>query len=153
VTPRGTIHHVRYGIELEGPYQGLTTLVLLSARQHSLALVRRLLAEHEKEAKHVWVECEHFERYDWLAVWEIASAGYKVTALVRNDHDLPPESPAAPSGVSLIWRVPSIYRRTVSACSGINVPGLLPFTGVESRLQFRVLDTAAYKEDEVWPCT
>jgi len=138
----------RYGVELEGPHKGLRTLVLLSARHHRLQLVRRLAEQHQRVVDHVWVECQPGERYDWPQVSLLVGAGYKVTAQVRDDSDLPPTG----LQVALVWLVPHGYRQAAAASHFVAVRGEQLFTGAESALDYRPFNPAQFELDEVWPC-
>lgn len=147
-----TVSHVRYGVELEGPFRGLSTLVLLSVRHHDVALVRRVLAEHMRTPEHVWAQAAHQrERLDWDRLAAIRDAGFRLTVQVRRPGDLPPSRGHA-EGVGLVWRMPDRWRDVAAACShGTVFMGGGPFDGRETELRFRVFDAALYEEDEIWP--
>lgn len=148
-----TLPPFRYGTEYEGSYYGVSTLILPSSRDHNLETVGELLKKHGKTARHLWVETQPGEVFNWAGVRQLLSAGYYVTVQIRDDKDIPP-SEFTGTGLSVVWMVPPQFHGVMKRLDWIKVvhgPG--PFDGYEIQVRHRdAFPAERYeKEDEVWP--
>lgn len=137
---------VRYGVEVEGRFKGLKSLVLLRAEDHHR--VDQIIAEHNIEVEHVWLEVEHhpYARFSWPLI-EVLATRFKITVLVRDLLDLP-VAEYDHEQICLVLRANEYMKHLL-----LNVEYVQVATGLGTGYEFsrRPLSVADYEGDEVWP--
>lgn len=145
--------NVRYGVEVEGAFKGLKTLILPSSQYHFSSVVDKIMGEHPEciYPMHLWLELQPGERFNWDDVRALVLL-FKVTLQVRYPVDTPPISLLEQFGIrlSVVWMVPDEFA-SLAASSEYIKHATAPGKGWEAEVVHTPFDPADYAKDEEWP--
>jgi len=128
------------------------TIILPSATLHKPEVVEAAIRRNNPAVlpTHLWVETQADEKFNWSDVESLLTAGFKVTAQVREAEDVPPVALLENLDFGVVWMVPERFRDLLSSASHIKW-ALSPGNGYECELNHRHFDGADYVKDTIWP--